>query len=268
MGVNPSTFKQGGFLNGKDVTWTGYQFQVKTFVAKTGENAGQPFSPVNIELSFRIDGADEDVKTWLRMGTAEQWGPISGDGLQLGTPDGQGLSKNSQLGTFLASFAASGAPKDAFDADESSAYLSLANLVARRPRFRVETPVNEEKTSKFGQQVSRKTGQAFDRRDLVVTKFYGYTRTAQEGSGTTIAASNGDLQAIADLTLLAVVTKSGGNLAKGKLPTKVTAELGSKHPQLEAVRKLIYSSSYLEGLDGRHPGLAYDAESQTVMAVQ
>lgn len=274
MGINPSTFKQGGFLNGKTVTLTGYAFQRKTF-----ENAEGSFTPQNIEFRFRIDGADEDVKTWLQMGKAEAWGNQSPDGQRLFTPNGQSLSANSQLGILLGSFIPAGAPADAFLADDSPDYLSLEQFVARRPRFILETPVNEEKTEKFGKQKGRgkNAGKEFDRRDLRVSKFFGYTAAAGQASGQTSGGSQKAVGALnssgsgvnreAALKVVQAVVKAvGGSLPKGKLPTKVTAQVGTKDPNLEGLRKLITSVAFLESLDGEKDGLVYDGDTQTLMA--
>ncbi len=271
MGVNPKSFKSGGILNGKDVTWTGYQFQVKTFPARSADET--PWSPVNCEIRFRIDGADEDIKQYLKMGNAEAWGGISADGLRLLTPEGQTLSSGNQLAILLASFEKAGFPADVFDADDTPEYISMEHLVARKPRFRIETPINEEKTAQWGKQKNKTTGKEYDRRDLVATKFYGYTvnavpqkgaKTASGASGTTNAAPV-DLRVVANTTVANLLRKSGGSLAKGKLPTKVTAELGSKHPQLDEARRFIYSDEYLNsGGDGT---FGYDADTQTLTLV-
>jgi hypothetical protein len=149
----------------------------------------------------------------------------------------------------------------------------LEQAVARRPRFRLATPINQEKTDRFGEEKGRgkNAGKTFPRRDLVVEKFYGYTAQnasgkAQGASGAPNGAGNGSVDALTLDTLRALVSANGGSLLRGKLPTKVTAHLGSKHPQLEAVRKLAYSVPFLEKLDGEQ-GLAYDAESQVIQAV-
>lgn len=267
MGVNPKNFKTGGFLNGKDVTLTGYQFQRKTF-----ETADGPFTPQSIELRFRIDGADEDVKTYLKMGQADNWGDQSPDGLRLFTPDGQNLSNNSQLGIFLQSFVPAGAPADIFDADDSPAYLSLESVVSRRPRFRIATPVNAEKTERLGPEKGRgkNLGKTFDRRDTVVEKFYGYTAKGQAGVPQAVGTMNGPAagvdRGVAVTTLLGIAKAAGGAIPKGKLPTKVSSVLRAD-PNLEGYRKLICGVAFLEGLDVEKDGLSYDAETQTVQVV-
>ena len=74
MGVNPSTFKQGGFLNGKDVTWTGYAFQSKTFIAKSGDNAGEPFTPVappdSLKAQMERDEQEHPRPDWAKRARA------------------------------------------------------------------------------------------------------------------------------------------------------------------------------------------------------
>lgn len=267
MGVNPSSFKSGGFLNGKDVTFVSYQFQRKTFVGKG--NDGEDFTPQSIELRFRIDGADSDVKTWLQMGQAASWGDQSPDGLRLYTPEGQGLAPNSQLGILLGSFIPSGAPKDAFEADDSSEYLSLEVFVGRRPRFRIEQPENVDKNERFGPQKGRgkNAGKTFPRRDLVSTKFYGYTATgaksASGASGASTSSAVGVDRGTAVSTLLGIAKAAGGSIPKGKLPTKVSSVLRAD-PNLEGYRKLICGVAFLESLDTDTDGLSYDSDTQTV----
>jgi hypothetical protein len=274
MGVKPSGYKTGGFLNGVDVVWEGYAFQAKTFTAKVGDNAGEDFTPVNLELTFRLDGADEPVKTWLRMGLADSWGGIMEDGKRLGTPDGQSLSSNSQVGTFIASLVQAGLAEKELDADDNPEYLSFEHLVSQKPRLRLIQPVNVEKTEKFGQQKNRKTGKTFDRRDLKVEKFYGFTASSQNGgkkaingSGKTIEPKTEDLTDLAVKTLQGILKDAGGSIVKTKLPVKVGQKL-SKHPQFEDVRKLVCSDAFLRS-GGPNGGSdwAYDADTQTISSV-
>lgn len=271
MSVRPSGFKKGGKLNDVDVTFVGYEFQSKTFTAKKGEHKGEEFTPMSVELQFLVDGADEPVKTWLKMGDAENWGEISEDGLSLGIDEGQSLSANSQLGTFISSAVAAGFPEDELDDDPTR--INLEAMLNRR--YRVAQNVNAEKTERFGQEVNRKTGQKYDRRDFVVTKYYGPVGAAASSKkgggastkgGSTKAAGkpNGkvaepNIDALALETLLAVLADAGGSIARAKVAGAVTRKLGLKHPQRDAVAKLIYSDEFL----GTQQGFSYDAADKS-----
>ena len=74
-------------------------------------------------------------------------------------------------------------------------------------------------------------------------------------------ADESDVETLATETLLSILADTDGSIPKSKLSLKVLTKL-MKHPQREAVRKLIYTDDFLSAVEG----VEYDAsdKNQTV----
>lgn len=248
MGIRPSSFKGGGYLNNVDVTFVGYKFTSKTF---------EWGIPVNVDLMFQVEGGEAPTTTFLKVGDATNYGGITPDGLRILTPEGQSLGKQSQLGVFLASLVKAGCPEDQLDDNE--AYISLECLVGSR--MRLVNQVNEDKTKKFGQQEG-KDGKKYDRKDLLVEKFYGMAVGAKKATNGSGKAMSTDLTGTATTITKAILTEQGGEVSKTKLPV-LTGKKLMGNPQGTELRKIIQSEAFLAGSEA----WLYDPATQMLTAV-
>ncbi len=268
MGARPSTFKRGGgFLNQVDAVIKGYAFLVSDSVkVKNGARKGEDFTPLSLAVSFMVDGAEEAVDKRLLIGDADSFGPVSEDGLTLETPEGQNIPASSEAGIFIISLCDAGFDDQKFSDDPDS--VNFEPMINERIRLVQET--NVEKTKRQGQQVG-KDGKKYDRKDLKVSDVYGQAAVVTKPAATKakpaaakaavkpVAAAD-DATDLAIETLLAVVKAAGGGLLKKSLPVKIAQHMGAKHPQREAVRKLLINSDDLLNLQA---GWTYDAADKT-----
>lgn len=278
MGARPSSFKKGGgFLNGVDGTITGYlftdEFNGEPFKAgkikdyKTGKPVDKPHS-LNVLLSVRADGADEDITTTLKAaGDFDEW-EVSDDGHTL-TPveDGRELGAGTAFAKLIASLCkpedgGEGFPEERLPEDS----INYEAIIGTRVRFAQKT--DARRTKEFGQRKG-KDGKSYDRQDLVIETVYELptaegksngktarpTKTTTSPSKTTGKSSKAaktddvDLDTLAKETLLSIVADADGSIAKNKLSMKVLQKL-MKHPQRENVRKLVFTDDFLAQEDG------------------
>ena len=277
MGARPSSFKKGGggFLNGVDGAIEGYEMHtsVELFGEPEPKKGKEPFNGLYSVLTVMPDGADEEVTTRIFVGNADSF-EISEDRKTL-TPieEGFGISANSDWGRFIASMCENGFDENELPEDE----LNWEAIEGQRVRF--EQELDKEKTAKKGKRKDKKTGKEYDWQYLVARVVYGATdapatpatKKATNGSGKQVPAkpakggkANGaadELYTLAKDTLLKILAdkKNGGEIAKSAIPVQVSKQLGLKHPQREAVRRLVYSDDFLSKQDG----WTYDASSKT-----
>jgi hypothetical protein len=262
-GARPSGFKQGGgFLNDVDGVITGYEF---TDVFPGGDTRRQKkgdFRSLHFVLSARVDGAAEDVTTTLFAGSADDF-EISENGKTITPVDDAGVRANSGLGKFIASMVEHGFPEEDLPEDE----INFEPIIDQRVRF--AQVVNEGATKKYGKRKAKVGKGEYDRTDLVVSAVYGEAETKRTGRSSSAGKPNGllpksskkstdDVAGLATSTLLDILAANDGELAKSKLPNKVTLAL-MKHPLREEVRRLIYSDEFLS----MEAGWTYDQTSKT-----
>ncbi len=241
MGARPSSFKRGGgFLNGVDGVISGYQW--------TDEFNGQPFTPgkikgtdgktidkphsLNLALSVRADGAEEDTTTTVKAAGDFDAYEVSEDGHVLTSADGGecNISANSATGKFLASLIVGGFPESLFSEDPDS--IDLTPMIGARVRFVQRTDV--ERTKSFGKQKG-KDGKLYDRKDLIVETVHdlpgaqeapkaGKAKPGVKGSKAA-AEPDFDVTDFAGPTLKAVLAAKGGTIEKPKLGVAVLGYL-------------------------------------------
>lgn len=284
MGARPSSYKKsGGFLNGVDCVITDYQL--------TDEFNGEPYKPgkikgsdgklmdrphsLNVLLSVRVDGAEEDTTTTLKAaGEFDAW-EVSEDGHTV-TPveDGLEFSANAAFSKFMASLCnpseGKGFPEELLPEDT----FNFEAIIGTRLRLVQQTDI--ERTKKFGKRVDKKTGKSFDRQDLVVEQVYelpagsssgvkaakGKVAAAPKGKAKAVEPEGDDLDQLAKDTLVEILAAAKGNtIAKSKLSMAVLTKL-MKHPQREDVRKLIFTDDFLTQEDG----WSFDKAKQVVSA--
>lgn len=279
-GARPSQFKKGGgFLDGVDVVIKDYQF--------TDEFNGEAFRPgkikgadgkpmekphtLNVLLTVRVDGADEDTTTTLKAANNFDDWTVSEDGYTIEPVDeGTNLSAGTSFAKLITSLCEADARVEALLPEDSINYQGIIGI-----RARLVQRTDAERTKKFGQKVDKRTGKGYDRKDLVVDQVYELpgARSAagkktggkanppsKTAKGKPAAAAQGeDLDTLSKETLLGIVADAGGSIAKSKLSMKVLTKL-MKHPQREDVRKLIFTDEFLAQEDG----WSYDKAKQTV----
>lgn len=276
MGARPSSFKKGGgFLNNVDCVITGYEF--------TDEFNGEPFKPgkdpktkkdkfhsLNVLLSVRVDGSDEDTTTTLFAGGFDDF-EITDDGKTL-TPaeDGHELGANTAFAKLITSLVEAGFPETSLPEDRIN-YESIIGT-----RVRLVQRKNEEETKRLGKRKDKKSGKEYDRNDLVVDQVYELpgakaeakktggkanppSKTGKKTAAPAAAEPEVDLEQLAKDTLVAIIADAGGSIAKSKLSMKVLTKL-MKHEQREDVRKLIFTDEFLALQDG----WTYDKAKATV----
>ena len=276
MGARPSSFKQGGgFLNGVDATLTDYQFtdefngeeyrpgKIKDF--RTGKPVDKPHS-LNVFVSFRVDGADQDTTTTLKAaGNFEDW-EVSEDGHTV-TPiqDGQKLPSGTAWYKFIASLCqptngAEGFPVDRLS-DDDDPTVNYEPIIGTR--VRLVQQVDEDRTKRFGPKKDKKTGKEYERKDLVVEAVYDLPVAARKANGQSAAPGKAksavkskatkpaadDVAEFAAETLRDILADNDGKIAKSKLSMKILNKL-MKHPQREDVRKYLGNDENLAGIEG------------------
>jgi len=279
-GARPSQFKKGGgFLDGIDLVIKDYQF--------TDEFNGQPFKPgkikgqdgkpiekphtLNVLLTVRVEGADEDTTTTLKAANNFDAWEVSDDGYTI-TPaeEGTELSAGTSFAKFITSLCEANAEIEALLPEDSINYQGIIGT-----RLRTVQRTDAERTKKFGQKVDKKSGKGYDRKDLVVEQVYELpgsqpaakskggkanppSKTAK-GKAAPAAAQGDDLDTLTKETLLVVIADNKGSIAKSKLSMKFLTKLMS-HPQREDARKLVFSDDFLAQEDG----WSYDKAKQIV----
>ena len=276
MGARPSSFSKGGGMFSGEGKIAGYEFFVgETTKVKNGPRKGEDFTPLSLNVSFRMDGADQDVSKRLLVGDADFFGEVTDGNQVLQTPNGQNISAKSEAGIFIQTLCESGFEETRFD--ESNDYIDYRPMVGTR--IVLVNEVNEEKTKRQGKEKNTKTGKEYDRRDLKVARVLALptagiptsvrvgrsmaaptsSNSKTNGSGKADAA----LETLASETLVNILADTKeGTLPKSKLRMKVIAALGPKHPQRADIEKLLHNDAFLAAVEG----VAYDPadKSQTI----
>ena len=286
MGTRQSSFKKGGgFLNGVDGTITDYRFTdefngelykpKKYKDAKTGKLSDLPHS-LNAFLSVRVDGADEDTTTTLRVASKfEDW-EISNDGHTLTPTEDANLGSSSAWGKFIQSWeiaADQGAESDEYGDN----VFNFTPIIGSRVRL-VQRPYNADELDnlkRLGAPIKRKgkDGKEYNRQSLVVDQVYELASPEVKANGKTakpgkaidpsksakassvtakakIEPETEDVKDLAGRALLEILdTTAGGTIAKVKLSLKTLLTPVLKgHPQRDDVRKWIAQDDNLAEL--------------------
>lgn len=281
MGARPSSFRQGGggFLNNVDGVIVAYRF--------TDEFNGEPFVPGNkpgtkdpkfhslfMELSARLDGADEDITQNLFAGNADDF-TISDDGLTLtALEEGEecSIGGSTPAAKFVASLVEKGFPEGSLSDDPNS--INFEPIVGTRVRFAQETVLGQD--GKPRKRIAKKgkfKGREFNDTTTVVGQVYDLPGKATKGkaaagkTGAKAKAKDVEVEdepetSVEDLaaeTLIDIVKANKGKMPKAKLSMAVLQKL-MKHPQREAVRKLFKDDEFLE----TENGWDYNAKKEVV----
>ena len=278
MGARPSSFKKGsGYLNEVDALIAGYQFLVgDTVKVKKGNRKGEDFTPLSLELTFQVDGADQAQTKRLLIGDATFFGDVSDDGKTLYTPEGQNISAGTEAGIFLSSLVSpetgDGFPEDRFS--DSDTEINFQPMVGTR--VRLQNQIDAEKTKRQGKEKG-KNGKEYDRRTLRVGQVYDLP-TAARGKGNGAAAKtgksagkptakpSGDASEITGAALTAYLDGAKDKtLHKSKLRMKVLTDPQFKgNTELrDEVAKLLINDEYLAGLSDS--SIEYDKSSGTIV---
>jgi hypothetical protein len=278
-GARPSSFKRGGgFLDGVDVVIKDYQFsdEFNGEPFKAGKIKGSDGKPIekphtlNVLLTVRVEGADEDTTTTLKAANNFDDWTVSEDGYTIEPADGnQSLSAGTSWAKFITSLCEANAEIENLLPEDSINYQAILGT-----RARLVQRTDAERTKKFGQKVDKKTGKGYDRKDLVVEQVYELpgskpakstggkanppSKTAK-GKATPVAAQGDDLETLTKETLLQVIADNKGSIAKSKLSMKFLTKL-MQHPQREDARKLVFSDAFL----GQEDGWTYQRDKQLV----
>lgn len=281
MGARPSTYRKGGggFLNGVDGVIVGYrwtdQFNGEDFVpGKKPGTKEDKFHSLFMELTARADGADEDVTQNLFAGNYDDF-VISKDELTLTSEDdGEcSIGLNTAAGKFLASLVEAGFSESKFDEDPNSVNVEPMNGT----RVRFGQAVVLGKDGKPRKRIAKKgkfKGREFDDTTTVIEQVYPAEKAAKGGktaepvkagkktSKKEEAEEEDDVETLATNFLLKIVAANKGKMAKAKLSMQLLKEENgmSKHPEREAIRKLIKSDDFLE----TENGWAYDAKKEII----
>lgn len=272
MGARPSSFRKGGgFLDGVDVVISDYQFtdQFNGEDFKPGKikgNDGKPMDKphtLNVLLSVRVDGAEEDTITTLKAASNfDEW-KVSEDGHTI-TPvtKGQNLAAGTSFAKLISSLCAAGFDENLLPEDD----INYEAIIGQR--VRLVQRVDEERTKKYGLKKDKKSGKSYERKDLVVDQVYGAVAAAPKAAGKTTAKTTAkpaagksvagkkvaaapvvDIEQLSKDTLVEIATEAGGSIQKSKLSMKVLTKL-MKHDNREDVRKLIFTDEFLSLEDG------------------
>lgn len=278
-GARPSQFKKGGgFLDGVDVVIKDYQFtdEFNGEPFKAGKIKGADGKPMekphtlNCLLTVRVDGADEDTTTTLKVaGNFEDWN-VSEDGYTIEpAEEGKELAAGTAFAKLITSLCEADPRIEALLPEDSINYQGIIGT-----RVRLVQRKDEERTKKFGQKVDKKTGKGYDRKDLVVEQVYELPGSepakkttggkanppSKTAKGKPAAAAQGDdLEQLSKDTLVSIIADAKGSIAKSKLSMKVLTKL-MQHPLREDVRKLVFSDAFLALEDG----WTYDKSKQIV----
>lgn len=264
----------GGRLSGVDGTITGYQwtdeFFGEEFEEGTWADGSDKQRPLHFVPSIRVDGADEDITDCLKAGNYDNF-KVSKDGLTITAADGGecAINENSQAGKFFASLIEAKFPVDQFGDDDES--LNVEPLVGRRFRFGQSAVVGKDgkPVMKLVKKGAHK-GKTFPKTSTIVEQVYPSEKTGKGGkTAEPVKGKKGkaepveeDNETIATNFLIKVVTANKGKLAKAKLSMALLKEENglSKHPEREAIRKLLKSDEFLETEDG----WGYDAKKEII----
>ncbi len=272
MGARPSTHRKatGGRLNGVDGKITGYRW--------TDEFNGEAFEPGNypgtkdpkfhwlyLEYTYLLDGAEDELKDLLKAGDFEQF-EVSDDELTLTAVGGgeAALGQNQPAARFINSLVEANFDENRLSDDPDS--INYEPIIGTRVRF-VQSPVLDRDGKPKQRLVKKGThkGKTFPVTTTTIDQVYelpgtkGSKKTAApvatKGKKTAVveeADEEETVESLATAFILKVVAANKGKLAKAKVSMALLKpENGmSKHPQREAVRKLVLSDKFLNTEDG------------------
>lgn len=270
----------GGFLNGVDGVIAGYrwtdEFNGEAFVpGKKPGTKDDKFHSLFLEISARLDGADEDITQNLFAGNADEYDYEDDQTLKNVEEDAEcGISNNSPAGKFLASLVEAGFPLSAFGDDPLT--VNLEPMVGTRVRFGQAVVIGKDgKPKKRVAKKGKFKGKEFDDTTTVIEQVYERAGKAGKASKTEKtgktsgkkakdeeADESDDVETLASNFLIKVVTAAKGKLAKAKLSMALLKEENgmSKHPEREPIRKLLKSDDFLE----TENGWSYDAKKEII----
>ena len=283
-----SSFKKGGgFLNDVDGVITGYafsdEFNGKAFEPgkfkdnKTNKMVDKPHS-LNCALSVRVDGADDDITTTLRVAKDFDAWTVSDDGHTLTPTEDANLGGSSAWGKFILSWeTASGQGAEAETIDGRPAEANEFNyepIIGSRVRFIQQDYSAAELASikKLGASEKRKgkDGKEYSRQSLVVEQVYELAQVATKTNGKTkpvvakpgakpvkgkpappvpVEADEPEIPELAGEALVEMLTKAGKPLQKAKLSmlTLTTPSLKGKAYR-DDVRTWLFDDDNLDAL--------------------
>ncbi len=265
--MRPSSFQRGngGVLNNADVTMQGYQFVAHTesYEIKNGNRKGESFTPLNLVVSLRVDGADADVTRRLLVGDAGSYAGISENGLTLNLGEGK-FSAKSEAGQFLDSLVEAGFDANEFDEDATT--LNIEPVVGRRFQT-VQVDVVDEKGVAKTHVGKGQDGKPTTFRDkaLRVVKVYdgkaAPKKAAKPAAGKAGKAAKAvDVSGEAAEALKAVVEARGGIIPRAKLRMALLTALTGKSANRDAIIAYLGKEENLDGIEG----VEYDADSISV----
>lgn len=267
-GARPSSFKQGGggSFNGVDGVISDYEFTTTHPFASEDKKANEDY--IYAAISADLDGNDDTQVTALFVGSADDF-TISKDGKTL-TPvdDDNGLRVNSPFSKFVNSLVEKGFPESSLPEDA----INFETIIGTRVRF-----VQVDDVDAAGNVKKRKVlkgkfkGREFPQTHTEIGAVYELpgkagkgVKAAPKGKGKAVEPEVDEDDAVATLateSLLALLKKAKGNsILKKKLPVQIINQVGAKHPDREAVRKLVTSDEFLEAGEK----WSYDSESQEI----
>lgn len=269
-GARPSSFKAGGgFLNNVDGVLQDYEFTTEFpgGEGKKSKKKNSDFTALYFVLTVAVDGVDDPAVTTLFVGSADDF-EIENDGKTL-TPvdETSGLRQNSDFYKFINSLVEAGFPESSLPEDEINFEAILGS------RVRLVQQVDEEATARLGKKKSKDGKKEYSRTWLKVAsvaalpgkggKATGKADSKGKSKGKAAEADDeeDEVTTLATESLLALLKKAPKNtILKKKLPVQIMNQVGAKHPQREAVRKMVTSDDFLSAGDG----WSYDDESQEI----
>jgi hypothetical protein len=269
--MRPSSFSRGGnggVLNNADVTLTGYQFVAhdQSYEIKKGDRKGESFTPLNLVVSLRVDGAEADVTRRLLVGDAGSYAAISDDGLTLNLGEGK-FSAKSEAGQFIDSLVEAGFNAEEFDEDPTT--LNIEPVVGRRFQT-VQVDVVDDKGVAKTHVGKGQDGKPTTFRDkaLRVAKVYDGVATKAAGKAAVKGkpATKGKTAKAADVSeeaaeaLKAVIEAKGGVIQKAKLRMALLTALTGKSPNRDAIIAYLGKDENLDGIEG----VEYDADAISI----
>lgn len=283
MGARPSTFKKGGgFLNGVDGTITAYRF-TDQFNGEDFEPGKKPgtkedkFHSGFMELSVRVDDADEDTVLNLFFGGYDNY-EVSKDELTLTSEDGGecSIGANTPTGKFINSLVENGFPEAKFDEDPNS--VNFEPMLGTRVRFGQAVVLGKD--GKPGKRIAKKgkfKGREFDNTTTIVEQVYEVAgKKGKKDADEPVKGKKGkktvepeadeadadDASTLATKFLVKVVTANKGKMAKSKVSMQLLKPENGlfKHPEREAIRKLLNSDKFLNTEDG----WSYDEDKEII----
>jgi len=278
MGTRRSNFaKGGGFLNGVDAeirdyeftdAFNGIEFESGKIKDLRGKMINRPHS-LNCLLSVRVDGAEEDTTTTIKVAKEFDDWSVTDDGHTLSPNEGARLGSSSGWAKFITSWEAAfdqGAETD----DKGDDTHNYESIIGSRVRLVQQEYSAEElkQIERLGAPIKRKgkDGKEYNRQSLVVEEGYelakadgkvnGKTKTVAKVVGKVLTRGGSksepeeeDIKELAGTVLAEIVEAAGGKIAKTKLSLKTLTTPALKgHPQREDVRKWLYDDDNLAEL--------------------